>query len=235
MIYSIYKISIKETDFVYVGSTTDINRRQKEHKLKVNQENLNSYNYKIYKTIRENGGWDNCVMEVLENIECANKNEANKQEQEWIDKLKCNLNSFKAYTNLTKNERDKIYNYEHKEQRKEYRENNKDKILEYNHKYKEENHDKLLDKAKAYREKIPEKIQANNKKQMEMPPILCECGLYYTYTHKLRHMKSKTHINRIDPSTIINNKLCKYCSKEISHCNRIRHEKTCQENNNELS
>ena len=103
---------------IYVGHTTNYLKRRQNHKQNCNNPNSKEYNIKIYKTIRENGGWDNCVMEVLENIECENKNEANKQEQEWIDKLKCNLNSFKAYTNLTKNERDKIYNYEHKEQRK---------------------------------------------------------------------------------------------------------------------
>ena len=213
----IYKIVCNITGLCYVGSTTytKLSQRLSCHRtsFKYWKNNQNGTTCSSFKVL-ENENYD---IILIENCACENVDELRKRERYFIETTECVNLIVPTQT------------------RKEYREKNKDKIQEYNHKYKEEHHDTLLEKAKAYREKNPDKIQANNKKHIELPPILCECGLYYTYNHKLRHMKSKTHINRIDPSTIINNKLCKYCSKEISHCNRIRHEKSCQENNNLLS
>jgi hypothetical protein len=57
--YVFYKIiSISDDiDLCYVGSTANWKERQRQHKSICNNENSKLYNSKIYKTIRENGGW----------------------------------------------------------------------------------------------------------------------------------------------------------------------------------
>jgi hypothetical protein len=58
-------LTIKEC---YVGHTTDFTRRKSEHKRTCNNENGEYYNTKVYKTIRENGGWICWTMIEIENI-----------------------------------------------------------------------------------------------------------------------------------------------------------------------
>ena len=132
MLYSIYKISIKNSDWTYVGSTKNINNRIKSHQYNINlDETHKAHNYKIYKVIRENGGWDNCEVQVIETVECETKNDAHDKEQFWIDELKPNLNSVKSICHLTKSQRfKKYYDANHEkmlERRKEYYYNNPEK------------------------------------------------------------------------------------------------------------
>ena len=199
MLYFIYKLTILNSDLFYIGSTSNINRRILQHKynLLLDNQQLKAYHYKLYKSIRENGGWDNCLVEVIETIECDNCKEAKIKEQQYIDTLSSNLNSIKSHTTITKKERDKQYYDNTKDtKRKEYLNENKERIKEYNHEKHINNQEKNLQIAKQYREKYPERIKENNKKQTGMPPILCECGKYYTYKHKARHLKSKYHIDK---------------------------------------
>jgi hypothetical protein len=88
----IYKIfcknnSIKET---YVGHTTNFIKRKYHHKICCN--NLNN-NLNIYKTIRENGGWDNWEMVEIGCYNCKNSEEARIKEQEHYEAL----NSIPSY------------------------------------------------------------------------------------------------------------------------------------------
>ena len=95
----IYKIISKDSncDYLYIGSTIDFNRRFKEHKRKYNNEKSKKYNFKLYKFIRENGGFDNFEMIIIENFtECKNKLELRQREQYWIDELNSKLNTQKA-------------------------------------------------------------------------------------------------------------------------------------------
>ncbi len=59
----------------------------------------------------------------------------------------------------------------HKEQRKEYREANKEHTKEYSIYYRELNKDMLKEKAKEYRDVNKDKINAKNSER-----ITCECG-----------------------------------------------------------
>ena len=56
----IYKIQhIENEELLYVGHTTNFKQRKKAHKCACNcLANTNS-NLKVYKMMRENGGWDN--------------------------------------------------------------------------------------------------------------------------------------------------------------------------------
>ena len=91
----IYKItcnddSIKE---IYVGHTTNFVQRKHTHKQSCIDSKSGNYNLKLYKTIREHGGWENWNMEVVVYLNCSNSYEAKKKEMEYYGLLHSTLNS----------------------------------------------------------------------------------------------------------------------------------------------
>ena len=80
----------------YVGHTTDFTRRKAQHKYNCNHPDRISYNYKLYKTIRDNGGWSNWSIVPLEEFPCETKMQAVIRERTWVNKLKPSMN-----TNIT--------------------------------------------------------------------------------------------------------------------------------------
>jgi hypothetical protein len=83
-------LNIKEC---YVGHTTDFTQRKANHKSDCNNGKGNHHNYKIYKTIRENGGWENYSMIEIEKYPCRDENEATAKEREWFEILNSGLNT----------------------------------------------------------------------------------------------------------------------------------------------
>ena len=171
----IYKIQCKNTDVndIYIGHTTCYYQRYRLHKSNCNNESAKGYNYKIYKIIRENGGWENWNMIIIEKYPCNNVNEAKERERYWIEKESSKLNV--SIPNRSKKEYSQLYRIIHKEElaekAKEYRENNKDKIkeyLEYNKEkisfqkqdWYEANKDDILEKAKEH-------YEANKEQKLE--------------------------------------------------------------------
>lgn len=123
----------------YVGSTVDFTKRKASHKSTCNNPNIKDYTYKIYQTIRENGGWEEWRMIEIEKRIVKDKREAERIEQEWIDKLQSDMNSHKAYSGCeTKVEYDKQYYkqyyLEHKEEvnekRRQHHLENREKLNE---------------------------------------------------------------------------------------------------------
>ena len=91
----IYKITCKDSNITdkYVGHTTDLVRRRQEHKNNTCSENSPQYNIKLYKFIRDNGGWDNWKMEVVNFYNCINLSEARQKEHDHYVELNASLNS----------------------------------------------------------------------------------------------------------------------------------------------
>jgi hypothetical protein len=91
----IYKITCKDTENkdVYVGHTTNFVQRKHAHKQGCNNPKSTNYKCKLYNTIRENGGWDNWVMEIISFCKCYDQYEARIKEQEYFLSLNANLNS----------------------------------------------------------------------------------------------------------------------------------------------
>ena len=104
----IYTIRSHQTDMIYIGSTTQpLSKRLVGHKSKYKMYLNKKYNYVTSFEIIK---YDDCYIELLENYPCDNKEQLHKIEGEYIRKLDC-LN--KVIPGRTK---------------KQYREDNKDKI-----------------------------------------------------------------------------------------------------------
>lgn len=90
-----YKISCKDPtiDEVYVGHTTNFVQRKCAHKNSCTNPKSAGYSLKLYKTIRDYGGWNNWNMEIIAFRNCNDSHEARKVEQELYDSLGATLNS----------------------------------------------------------------------------------------------------------------------------------------------
>jgi hypothetical protein len=194
--YIFYKISCidKNIDYTYIGSTKNFRRRKCEHKCYTTNEACKKYNSPIYKTIRENGGWENWSMVPIGKGIFENKIDALIEEQKYINDNNSILNANKAF--MTKEDRYtymkqyRINNPEQvKESDKKYRETHKEEIKEMQKKYRETHKEELIESSKMYRETHKEEINAKKKEK-----TICECGGCYTNCHKARHFKTNRHI-----------------------------------------
>jgi hypothetical protein len=91
----IYKITCKDpnTKDVYVGHTTNFVQRKHAHKQGCTNAKSSNYNCKLYEVIRNNGGWTNWKMEIINFFDCKDHYEARKKEQEYFNLLNATLNS----------------------------------------------------------------------------------------------------------------------------------------------
>jgi predicted GIY-YIG superfamily endonuclease len=108
-----YKIVSKDlnNNYIYVGSTTDFPKRKYNHKTACTNENSRFYNIKVYKMIRENGGWNEFEMIEIEKYPCNDKNECFARERYWKEYFNANMNTRVpgAFNELGKIEYDKKY------------------------------------------------------------------------------------------------------------------------------
>ena len=127
---SIYKIEcIHDESLVYVGHTTNFNKRKTAHKKNCyNEKDKNKFNLKLYQMIRENGGWDTFRMIEVEKYPCNDRREADKRETEVMKDLQANMNMIKSYV-------------ERKEYLKEHYIKNIESIKERKKKHREDNID----------------------------------------------------------------------------------------------
>jgi hypothetical protein len=194
--YIFYKIISLDNsvDLCYVGSTANWKARNYSHKSDCYNENTTNYNNKIYKTIRENGGWNNFKMIQLGTREQLTNRQAEQIEEEYRVELKANMNTRRCYRS---EEQIKEYHEEYyeknkdkfKEQHQKYYEENTDKFKEQHQKYYQENKDKLIEYSKNYREENRDKINEKRKEKVK-----CECGCMLSKKNLSTHKKSPKHI-----------------------------------------
>jgi hypothetical protein len=193
----VYKIVCKDVEIkeFYVGSTTDFNRRMYIHKSVCNNPNTKEYNLKVYRFIRENGGFENWDFIVVEKYPCENDIEKLKREMYWCDELHSTLNTYRPI--LTEEQR--------LEYRKDYREKNREQIIEKKKEYREKNRELINEKRKEYREKNREMLVEKNKEHYKKhKEQFAEKGKVYREKNKERlaeRMKEKI--------------LCPKCGKEM--------------------
>lgn len=93
----IYEIVSKNEEIKsrYIGSSTNYKTRVLDHKKRCINSNQPAHNFKVYKFIRENGGWDNWNIKIIEEFMCNNKREQFLREKYWMNEKNCDLNSKK--------------------------------------------------------------------------------------------------------------------------------------------
>ena len=77
-------LNVKEC---YVGHTINMTKRKCCHKSACNNEKNRHHNLKIYQIIRQNGGWSNWSMILVEKFPCEDKYQACKKEREIVEEL----------------------------------------------------------------------------------------------------------------------------------------------------
>jgi len=101
----IYKIYCKDENIkdFYIGSTTNLKRRIREHKSKCYNENRKSQKI-LYTCINNNGGFNNWEFKILCNKKLNNKKELWDLEREYILTNPPPLNVLLPYTTLKEKE-----------------------------------------------------------------------------------------------------------------------------------
>jgi len=160
----------------YIGSTTNkylstrLALHKSAHKLYLDGTNHYYTSFEILKT-------DDYKIELIENYPCDSKDELCAREGHYVRQMEC----------VNKN----IPGRTQKESKKEWRQNNKVEIDQYNKQYHQNNKKELNQKHKEYYE--------NNKNELKQKHT-CECGGKYSYKNKSQHQKSKKHQNYLKDS-----------------------------------
>jgi hypothetical protein len=124
----IYEIVCNDSNITnkYYGSTVDLEKREKEHKRNCRTPTDEHYNFKVYKYIREHGGFANWVVKSVKEYPCESDLELRMEEQTYIelDRSMC-LNDRNAYLSK-ENKRIAVLSY-----KKKHYYNNREKIIAY--------------------------------------------------------------------------------------------------------
>jgi hypothetical protein len=146
----------------YVGHTTSFVKRKNQHKTTCNNPNARGHNVAIYKFIRNNGGWDNWSMVLIEECACKDVLDARKKEREYYEQLKASLNvrtPSRTQEEYVEDNKDKIL-----DQKKKYYEENKDIITQRFKQYREQNRDKLVEHGRNYYKQNRDKLCEDKKR-----------------------------------------------------------------------
>jgi len=174
----IYKIYDNTNGNTYYGSTKQqVSRRINDHKGGYKRYLKGSYGYcKSFDIIK------NCdySYNVVEEVEYGERWELLKKEREYIENNDCinKMLPFKTEEELKEKNNDrqkkhrntetykktsKLYTENTFEERKKYREKNKEKIKDYQKKYREENKEKIKEYGKKYQNENKEFLSAYKK------------------------------------------------------------------------
>jgi len=170
----IYKLCCKDPNVteIYIGSTTNFIKRKHSHKCNCNNnsEKNKHYNSKVYKFIRDNGGWENWDMIQIIEYSCENKKQLESKERYYIELLKSSLNG-------------QLPTRKREEYQKQYRLDNRDKILENKKQYDKKNQDKIKEYQKQYR--LDNQDKTNKYYENNKDKILEQKKQYYLKKKKL--------------------------------------------------
>lgn len=201
----IYKLCCKDLSIkdIYIGSTCNFTKRKHQHKFACNKEGNRQYNENKYQVIRDNGGWDNWLMIMVKEFSCDNKRQLEAEERKNIEELKPTLNEC-IPTRTHKEYRQDNKQIIIEKKKKEY-EKDKEKIKARSHKrynekkeeilkkqkeYNKINSKKNVERVKQYRLENKEKIQEARKEKIEC--MICKCMV--NKEHFKRHTQTTKHI-----------------------------------------
>ena len=202
----IYKIWSTAGDKIYIGSTTKkyLSQRMDNHrsgyKLWKNDKHYLTTSYHLF----EEYGLDNCFIELLEAKVCNSKDELKQLEGKYIRSMVCVNKCIAGRT------------------RREYLEDNKDKIKEQHKAYYEENKIMIIEQKKKYQEDNIDKIKKYREDNKEKYKQYCEDNKdKIKEQHKQYHEKNKDTIR----AKLSEQCECE-CGNKYTHGNRVRHLKS---------
>lgn len=187
-----YKIVCKDLNItdLYVGHTTDFTKRKNRHRTTCCNPTDKHYNLCVYKFIRDNGGWDNFEMVLIDRQTCIDKLDAERIERHHVEELNATLNGnmpSRSKQEWTEMNKDKI-----KEQKLNWYNKNKEQLHERARDKYIENKEAIKSKSKAYYE--IHKEQLNEKRNVR---YTCACGRTLTIRNKSKHEKTDEHKKHI--------------------------------------
>jgi len=94
--YKIYCVNPDITE-MYIGHTTNFVQRKHGHKQGSTNTKCQSYNCKLYNFIRNHGGWNNWIMEIIAFHNCKDHYSARIQEQTYFKEYNATLNSIEPF------------------------------------------------------------------------------------------------------------------------------------------
>ena len=175
----IYTIRSYRTDQLYVGSTVQplykrLHAHRKDYKRYQNDKGYYTTSFEILK-------FEDCYIELIEEFPCENKQQLEKREGELIRTNACVNKRIEGRTRAEYREDNKEHIIE---QKKQWYEVNKERINEKNKQWYEANKEHISEQKKQYRQVNKDRI---NEK------VNCECSGKYTMRHKSQHMKTIKH------------------------------------------
>jgi hypothetical protein len=166
----IYAIKSYQTELIYIGSTT----RPLSHRL---GQHRTYYKNNTAISSKEILKYPDYYIELIELFQCNSREELEKQEGMHIRKninicVNCCIagRTKKEWNNDNKEhlkEYQKKYHEDNKEKNKEYYEDNKERIREQKKKYNEDNKERIREQKKKYNEDNKERIREQKKKYRE--------------------------------------------------------------------
>ena len=208
----IYKIMCNDVNNkdVYIGHTTNFVQRKHAHKQSCLNEKSPNYKCKLYEVIRNNGGWNNWKMEIVNFFNCKDHYEARQREQEYFVSLNATLNSIEPLPQPKSLSKTKILpQYNSIPNNIQFINNNNNTPFfcdKCNFKcYKKSNYNMHLLTVKHKKLIIQDPCndnQQNNIKKM----YFCFCGKKYNHASSLcKHKKICSLLNDINNNIIIEN------------------------------
>jgi hypothetical protein len=180
-IYRIEPMCDHDDDAVYFGSTSQkLCRRMDTHRGNYKRWKDGKHNKVTVFNLFDKYGVENCKIYLVENYPCDSKEELESREGYYIKNNVC-VNKYVAGRTP-----------------KQYKIDNKEKIVENNKEYKLKNRDIIKVKNKEYKLKNKDKISQK---------FHCKCGGKYCFSAKARHNKSlkhKTYQKKIDQLAVLN-------------------------------
>ena len=118
-----YKIVCKDENIhdKYVGHTSNFRNRSSEHKTRCYNQNSKHYNLPLYRFMRQNGGFDNLKIAIIEDCSFSNKKDAVAHEGYLVNILEASLNE------RTPGRTPKEWYEQNEDRQKQFNEQNKDK------------------------------------------------------------------------------------------------------------
>jgi len=159
VIYKIINYDLPE--YIYIGHTTNFTKRKQHHKEATysTTKSNKKYDRKLYRTIRDNGVWGDWKMIIIKEFPCETRREAETEEQKYMTEIGT-LNAIHSCRS-----------------QKQYKEDNKETIIQWQHQYRVDNKEKI--------------------KESRSKKYTCDCGITSSHDHKARHERSKGHIYRM--------------------------------------